>query len=290
MSDQSATTQGVDDDVRNIDDGLESTDLNTDEADLEAGGEGDEADLGEGEEDLEEVEFEGRKYTLPKEVKRGLLREQDYTQKNQALAEERRAFQAQRASAAEADKTLVENRARLMVIDEQLALYGEQDWAKLWQENPARAGALQAQRESLREAKADLEGKVGKMVADRSAEAQRIRATRLQEAAAVVAKDIPGWSADLAGKLQQHAVKELGFTRAELDAWEDPRFMKLLHAAYVGTQATAQRNRARNIEQAQAQRPAEKAGGGRAQVRDPNRMSTDQWIEHRNQQLAKKGR
>jgi hypothetical protein len=45
--------------------------------------------------DSEEVDYEGEKYKLPKKLKDALLRQQDYTQKTQQVAEQRRAIEAQ---------------------------------------------------------------------------------------------------------------------------------------------------------------------------------------------------
>src|SRR6185312_15652968 len=42
-----------------------------------------------------EVEVEGKKFTLPKELEKGFLQEKDYTQKSQSLAETRRLLDVQ---------------------------------------------------------------------------------------------------------------------------------------------------------------------------------------------------
>lgn len=44
--------------------------------------------------ELEEIEHDGKKYKLPPELKGALLRQQDYTQKTQAVAEEKRTVEA----------------------------------------------------------------------------------------------------------------------------------------------------------------------------------------------------
>ena len=49
------------------------------------------------EDPLEEVEFEGKQYQVPVEIKRGLLREADYTRKTQEVASERKQVHAERA-------------------------------------------------------------------------------------------------------------------------------------------------------------------------------------------------
>lgn len=60
----------------------------------------------EAEDEGEEVEFEGKAYKLPKELKEALLRQSDYTQKTQAVAEQRKAVEERAA--------MLETRERVM--------------------------------------------------------------------------------------------------------------------------------------------------------------------------------
>ncbi len=72
-----------------------------------------------------------------------------------------------------------------------------------------------------------LQGKVQ----ERNSKAQQETATRLEQARASIARDIPEWSPELAGKLNAFAI-ERGFTADELRQVTDPRIVKLIHAAY----------------------------------------------------------
>ena len=52
-------------------------------------GEGNPDEESEPEDDTEEVDYEGKKYRVPKDIKDALLRQSDYTRKTQELAEHR---------------------------------------------------------------------------------------------------------------------------------------------------------------------------------------------------------
>ena len=70
---------------------LEDAELESEESDIES----EESDADQ-EDDSEEVDFRGSKYRLPKDAAHGVREiQKDYTQKTMALAEQRKAFEAQ---------------------------------------------------------------------------------------------------------------------------------------------------------------------------------------------------
>lgn len=125
--------------------------------------------------------------------------------------------------------------------------------------------------------------------ADREAGSPAERAEAVQAGHAELARDIEGWSPGLAGQLAQFARDEFGMTDRELNEVVDPRLVKLLHAAYVGAAGRGSSRAAQRHVQAQVSRPAATLGGAGGGVRDPSRMSTDEWMRHRNNQVRKQG-
>jgi hypothetical protein len=113
------------------------------------------------------------------------------------------------------------------------------------------------------------------------------RAARLQAAHAELARDIEGWSPQMAAEITAYG-RARGFTAEELAAVEDPREVRLLHAAMVGERALA--------EQAQAQRfgrfrpPTQVGGRGHPGALPNDRSSTEAWMQARHTQLRKKAR
>ena len=106
---------------------------------------------------LETVEYEGKQYQVPPELKEAVLRKQDYTVKTQEVAELRRSAEAQaeRLNAqAEFDKAITADREALSEINSQLKQYRELDWTGLDTD-----GLLKLQRvvDHLKERKAEVE-------------------------------------------------------------------------------------------------------------------------------------
>ena len=80
------------------------------------------------EDDREEVDFEGRKYTVARALKDALLRQADYTRKTQELADGRKAFEAERATFQQASQAEIAARAQVVAIDQSLSQYRNVDW------------------------------------------------------------------------------------------------------------------------------------------------------------------
>ena len=74
-----------------IEDVSESHDDQSEESDIEG------AATDEAESEVEDVDWEGKKYAVPKELKDALMRQSDYTRKTQEIAETRRALEAKEA-------------------------------------------------------------------------------------------------------------------------------------------------------------------------------------------------
>ncbi len=104
------------------------------------------------EEEAEEVEFEGKSYKIPKELKPALLRQSDYTKKTQELAEHRKLVadqldfvQTQRKLLADASQDFADLRAAEL----ELAKFSQINWQEIANADPGRAIALSKQHESV---------------------------------------------------------------------------------------------------------------------------------------------
>jgi len=243
------------------------------------------------EDDSEEVEHEGQKYKVPKALKPLLLMQQDYTRKTQEVAEQRRALEQHQQTVQQQAQFMQENIrevARLQSLDERLAQYQQVDWNALEAQDPFKAQAAFREFTLLRDQRATLAQQLAAKEYQRSEETQRERAKRLQEANSVLARDIKGWGPDLAAKLTDFG-KTLGFQEAELGNVDDPRVIKVLHAAFVGQQLlNKQLSAAKQVEKPEV-KPAPQVGKGATQaVKNQAQMSTEEWMRWRNQQERKK--
>lgn len=237
--------------------------------------------------DTEEVEHEGQKYRVPKALKPALMLNADYTRKTQELAELRRATEAERAQIHQANAQYVQTLAAVHSIDQQLQQFQQVDWSRLSEVDPSQAQKLFMQYSQLKDARQQAVGQAQQMERQRAFEAQREAAKRSEEGNAVLKRDIPNWGPEVARQVMDFAAKEMGFQPQELDQIFDPRIVKTLHAAMVGTQLIKKQQEGSSSSGAQP-KPVTKVGGGSAPARrDMNSLPVDDWMKARNEQIRK---
>jgi hypothetical protein len=232
---------------------------------------------------LEDVEHEGRTYQVPRALKRALMMHGDYTRKTQELADQRRELEAERVGHAEA----AEARAALTALEQKLAALDAVDWQTLQAEDPQGAERLWRHGQELAQARDHMAGELEDWGRRRALADQHEHAAKVREGHAVLERELADWSPQLARQLAAFAVDEFGVSPQELAEVHDPRLVKLIHAAYVGANASRTNKAAARHEQAQASKPAASVGGRGAAGKDPNRMTTDEWMRHRNNQLRR---
>jgi hypothetical protein len=179
--------------------------------------------------------------------------------------------------------------ARLAGLDDQIARLSALDWERLQQQNPAQAQALVAQLLQMKQAREVAAAGLRHKADVRAFHAQRDRARRVEQGHAALGRHIDGWSPEAAGRLVQYALGQ-GISHEELDALDDPRLIAILHHACSGHEAQQQRSAAQRLTKAQTVRPAIEVGGTGGAPKDPNRMSTDDWMRHRRGQLRTKAK
>ena len=105
----------------------------------------------ESDEDTEVIEFEGKQYELPKELKAAVLRQKDYTQKTQEVAERRKALEERERALEHMEKAREETfgaTVALKNLEAQLQQFNQLDWDNLFATNQAEALRLdRAQRQ-----------------------------------------------------------------------------------------------------------------------------------------------
>src|SRR5688572_615497 len=80
------------------------------------------------EEELDELEHEGKKYRIPKALKPAFMKDADYTQKTQKLAEEKRALDARAAQHVTRDQDIIKGYGKMHALDESIAQYQKVNW------------------------------------------------------------------------------------------------------------------------------------------------------------------
>lgn len=229
-----------------------------------------------------EIEYEGEKYNVPPELKDAFLRNSDYTKKTQEVAEQRRAVESQVQQFQEAYQAQQQNlqgHAQLAAINAQLEQFNGVDWAAFSENDPGSAQQAFFQYQQLKDASQNLSHSIEQQQAQALHQQRELHARHLEQGKAELARDIPGWSSELAKSITDHG-KNYGFSESELSSIVDPRMVKVLHEAYLYRQSK------KEATESPAPKPVSKVKG-RSKVKvDPDKMSMDEWMKWRNKQIA----
>lgn len=164
----------------------------------------------------------------------------DYTQKTQAVADQRRElddraqvlknheqmFQQQ----AQFQQQFIKDFSKVEALKDQIAQFNGLDWNALWDSDPVSAGKLSAQHSQLQQ---NLQTAVGELSAKQQQyqqQAQMQAQQRLQEGMRELTKAIPDWSQEKAAQVRATGM-EYGFSDQELSGVSDPRMVQVLHDA-----------------------------------------------------------
>lgn len=183
--------------------------------------------------EFEDVEFEGKEYKLPKELKDALLRQKDYTQKTQMAAEERRIAQSLKEQAELQQQFLTAHTdaiAEATSLQRQLQQYNQLDWSRLADENPAEYLKLDRQQRQLHEAFQMSQQKLNGLANEFQQKALEARQKAQAQCVQTLKSEIKDFGPELLKKLDETAVS-FGFTAQELSQVADPRMIRVLHAA-----------------------------------------------------------
>jgi len=186
-----------------------------------------------------EVERNGRKYQIPKELEAELLMQADYTRKTQEVAETRKAVEAERERATalfQSSQQYIEAKAFEYNLDSQLKQFQELNWSQLEQEDPVGAMSAWRQFQQLKEQRGQVAQYLHNEDSQRTAKAEQDIANRLQETREFAETKIPGWTPEVDAKIVSFATNELGFQVEQLKASINPAIYKTLHLAWLGSQ------------------------------------------------------
>ena len=264
-------------------DAVESEEVETDGVESES------AESEQEDPDSEDVEFEGKKYKLPKTLKEALLRQADYTKKTQEVAETRRALESQAQEfqqRVQIQQQTLQDHAHLMTIDQQLQQLEQLDWNRVIDEDPVQAMKLQQQYNSLRGMREQVTTRINHFAQQQFAQQQQSTAKLIESGSQQLAKEIAGWSPELAKSLKSYGVEKGGFSAEEMSSVLDPRQVKVLHKAYLYDQLMSKQQAKPKAEPA---KPVTTIKAQKAQAaKDPDKMSTAEWVKWREAQIRKK--
>jgi hypothetical protein len=164
------------------------------------------------------------------ELKSGYLRQQDYTQKTQQLADERKQASEAVAQQFQQAQQLTREQAKLMTLHDQLTEFQKADWTSMYAQDPQEAGRLQA----IYQQRQHEAQQLAQSIHAKSQQHQQLQSQQLQEATAkafaVLQRDIQGFGEQHVKAARDTALAH-GYTDAELNGITDPRVFKVLNEA-----------------------------------------------------------
>ena len=188
------------------------------------------------EEEMEDVDWNGKTFKGPKGLKDGILMQSAFTQKTQAVAEERKALETRRAEIdqqAAATEEELRDRAVLLGVNAQIDQYKDVDWVTLARTDPAGYNEHQARYMQLKAAADETAASLKTKQAERTQNAERDLATRVEETLKFAREKIPGFKPEVIENLVQFAQSE-GIPEEAIKSNWSPTFLNLLHMANIG--------------------------------------------------------
>lgn len=239
-------------------------------------------------EELDEIEHEGEKFKIPKKLKDAFLRQADYTQKTQQVAEQRRAIEVEREQFSNIQRVHqqhLQEIATVTAIDNQLSQFREVNWQGLSDQDPVQAQKLFFQFNQLQTQRGQLVAQIQQKQAQALNEQQQSVAKQIQEGQAELQRDIKGWSPEIQAKLLSYG-KEVGFKENELQGITDPRSVKLLHKAFMYDQLVKKQQTKPAPQEANV---VSKVGASSGAVqKSPDKMTDAEFAQWRKRQIAQR--
>lgn len=216
----------------------------TEESDPEEGKSEETEEAADAEDSDEEVEYDGKAYKLPKELKNALLRQKDYQQKTQEIADIRRRTETQMEYLEKSNRiqsVAFEKAVELHALDKQLEQFGQIDWNSLAEQNPTDFLKFDRQYRQLAEARQTQLAELQLIAQQAEAVESETRAKQLENAQKELARRLPKLDREAKQKIADTALNTYGFTPKELDSLYDPRHVHVLHDAMKWRELQAQK-------------------------------------------------
>ncbi len=247
--------------------------------------------------DFETYELDGKSYKVPKDLVPRLMKDADYTQKTQQVAEMRRNVEAMKA-ATEAEAAIsaevIDAKVTLKALDREIEAYQQINWLEWQRQDPDAAQRNRWAYDDLlqkrQQAAGELSAKEQSLAAqqrERTIAEQRETAEQMRQGHEQLRRAIPNWGPERATQLTNFALTH-GFKAEEISTLNDPRVIQFMDLAERGAAALKREAARTKAEKAQQVKPARTVGsGGPAGKVDEGRLSTAEWIKRRDAQVRK---
>lgn len=190
--------------------------------------------------ETEEVEFNGKKYAVPKELAPNLMMQADYTRKTQEVAELRKETEAEKATwqqQAKIREQLFNEKADLHQVEKRLGAFRNVNWQQWQAQDPNGSQAALAEYTQLRDYHQGLSGHIQGREAELASQIEQSTVASLNKAVEALNKPDPkmGWDGkfdeDRKTKIMNFGVSE-GYTQEQMASLDNPLMVKHLWEAY----------------------------------------------------------
>jgi hypothetical protein len=163
--------------------------------------------------DTVKVEYDGEEYEVPKRLKDAVMATKDYTEKTQALGDERRSYEAEKADFTqymEATKAQSDQLANLAAMDQQLQSFQAYDWNAAFDADITSATKLQHQMQQLQSNREQLVQTIQQGETQRQGVQHENMVRTAERTDARLAQEVTGWGEEMKSELGKFAV-DMGF-------------------------------------------------------------------------------
>lgn len=254
-------------------------------------------------EDSEELDIDGEPIRVPKtlaeKLKARMMMQADYTQKTQALAEQRREIEAQRQATqweSQTREALFNEEAQLLSVRSRLNQFAQVNWQGLAAEDAGQYAALHAEYTQLKDIHDGLSGQVEGRKHQLASMQEQVTAISLERALVDLSSPDPsnGWDgkfdADKSRKFTDFLMKK-GANPEVLRTILDPLSIKIINLAMIGDETLRKSNATLKKAPTEAKPvPTVVSGKTRTGPSNPDKLPMDQWLKWRESDLAKKQR
>ena len=211
--------------------------------------------------ELVEVEFSGKQYKLPPELKDALMAQSDYTRKTQEVAERQRLVDLQMMQMqheANFQQSVKQEFDSLANLDYEISRYRNLDWTTLDTDTYIRTKAVL---DTLKEQKADIEKRIEAKRGEYGQGLQQLMEQAKQKGNEYLSRVIPKWGEETGKELASYGVQE-GYSDVEIGSLTDARMVKTLWKAMQWDRLQSQK--ASTTKRANQAPPVAKPGASQA--------------------------
>lgn len=240
--------------------------------------------------DAEEIDYDGEKYTVPKKLKEAFLRQQDYTRKTQEAAAIRKEAETARETynrLASMRQEAVEAHGYMSALNGQISELEKTDFQALFRENPLQAQQAWIHLQQLERARDNVARGIEQYEHASQEQKAREHQQKMQKGMERLKREIKDLTPEYAAKLQDFAVRGLGFDPDEVAQISDPAVIIAINKAYLGEQLVKKAATPTQQATAPTAQPARRVTANAPAKKDEDSMTAEEWARNRNLQLRK---